>query len=82
MEQFKAALIWWIVLPIRLLTVFTDSGLILADDDKLLTNIWNTTVTSDPPPPALIVLPLFMDNASSDPRPSGDIVKPEGSKGM
>lgn len=81
--QFKEALIWWIVLPIRLVTVVTDSGLILADG-KLLTSIWKTTVISDPevvelveaPSPPLPIPPPVSCLASRE------MVNPEGSKGM
>jgi hypothetical protein len=56
-----------------------DSALSL-DDGRLLTRIWNATVTTDPPsgPPALVDAPPL---AAPD-RPSGQMVNPDGSSGM
>lgn len=58
-------------MPIRLVTVVTDSGLIRADG-KLLTSIWKTTVMSDPEEVELVEACL----------PSCEMVNPEGSNGM
>ena len=80
--QFKAAFICCTVVPIRLLTVVTDSIFSLADG-KLLTRIWNTTVISEPPELLLCVFELV--DAPSPPWsgwPSGEMVKPDGNSGM
>lgn len=79
-----AALIWWMVLLMRLLTVLTVSGLILAVG-MLLTRIWKTTVTSEPADDDLAAeSKLELVDAPSPPPmvPSGDIVNPDGSRGM
>jgi hypothetical protein len=70
------------VVLMRLLTVATDSAFSL-DDGRLLTRIWNATVTSDPAaageptsgPPAL-------DDDGAPGRPSGRMVKPDGRSGI
>lgn len=87
--QFKADLICCTVVLIKLLTVFMDSTLIFADG-KLLTRIWNATVTNDPPdpPPPGTILPVFeLVEAPPPPVPledlqSGSMLKPEGRRGM
>ena len=59
----------------RLLTVLTVSGLILAVG-VLPTRIWKTTVTRDPDDLELVEAPPI------GLLPSGEIVNPEGSRGM
>jgi len=68
----------------RLLTVVTDSKFSFADG-KLLTRIWNATVMSDPPEPPMTLPELVLVEApppSCSPCPSGEMVKPEGRRGM
>ena len=67
LPQFRAALICSTVVTMRLLTVATDSAF-SRDDGRLLTRIWNATVTTDP-----VLL---------DARPSGRMVNPDGSSGI
>lgn len=65
---------------IRLFTVVTDSKFSFPDG-KLLTSIWNATVTSEPPD--LLCTSELLDAPSPwSRRPSGKIVNPEGSKGI
>ena len=79
--QLSAALICWTVVPMRLLTVATDSALSL-DDGRLLTRIWNATVTTQPGGDASGTTAL-LDAPAPDPgRPSGRMAKPDGSSGM
>jgi hypothetical protein len=76
--QLSAALICCTVVVTRLLMVETDSALSL-DDGRLLTTIWNATVTTQPAGGAALL------DAPADPvpgRPSGRMAKPEGSSGM
>jgi hypothetical protein len=82
--QLSAALICCTVVPMRLLTVATDSALSL-DDGRLLTRIWNATVTTQPGGggAAASGTALLDAPAPDDPgRPSGRMAKPDGSKGM
>jgi hypothetical protein len=78
--QLSAALICCTVVVTRLLMVETDSALSL-DDGRLLTMIWNATVTTQPAGGATL-----LDAPPADPaapgRPSGRMAKPEGSSGM
>lgn len=60
----------------RLLTVATDSAFSFADG-RLLTRIWNATVTSDPADGAW---PALDDDAPG--RPSGRMEKPDGRSGI
>lgn len=61
----------------------TDSRLSF-EEGRLLTSIWNATVTNEPPPPE--AWPDFKnDDGPSSGRPgfpSGETVKPDGSSGM
>lgn len=79
-EQFKAAFILWTVELIRVLTVATDS-IFNCFEERLATNIWKATVTSEPPD-----LPVFsLVEAPALPVsgwPSLEITNPDGSIGM
>lgn len=82
--QFKAAFICWTVALIRLLIVVTDSWLSFAEG-KLLTRIWNATVINDPAERATTPCKLELEEAPMpllSGRPSGEMVKPEGRRGM
>jgi hypothetical protein len=81
LAQFKATLICSTVVLIRLLTVATDSAFSL-DDGRLLTRIWNATVTSDPAAAAGEPSggPELDDDAPA--RPSGMMVNPDGRSGI
>ena len=82
LAQFKAALICSTVVLMRLLTVATDSAFSF-DDGRLLTRIWNATVTSDPAGGDTPSGPAALDDDGDAPaRPSGRMVKPDGSSGI
>lgn len=68
-DQFKAALIRFMVISIKLLSVFLDSWLIFPKV-AFLSKICSTIVTSAPP------------DISPDAFLSGDITNPEGCRGM
>lgn len=76
LSHWRAALIFWTVHEMRLLTVSTDSTVSLAVG-KLLTNIWKATVRRDPP--TLWESPFpFEVVGPGEPGPSGMMTKPEG----
>jgi hypothetical protein len=80
--QLSEALICCTVVPMRPLTVATDSALSL-DDGRLLTRIWKATVTTQPGGDASGAAALLDAPASPEPgRPSGRMAKPDGSSGM
>ena len=82
--QLSAALICCTVLPIRPVTVAMDSASTRADG-RLLTRIWNATVTTQLGEIAASAPPLLeLDPpAAPDPgRASGRMAKPDGSIGM
>lgn len=81
LEQFNPSLICCTVVPIRLLTVVTDSKFSFADG-KLLTRIWNATVISDPPDLLCVLELLDAPSPPCSPCPSGDTVNPDGSRGI
>jgi hypothetical protein len=74
--QLSAALICCTVVPMRLLTVATDSAFSL-DDGRLLTRIWNATVTTQPGGGTTALL----DAPAPAPGP-GRMAKPDGRSGM
>lgn len=82
-EQFKAALIFWTVELIRVLTVATDSMFSSFEEVEqgVETNIWKATVSSEPPDDlpafALVEAPFPVSG-----RPSPDITKPDGRTGI